>query len=112
MALDSKIEALLDALLKAIHETDCFKDYESYRQKVLSDSELLQRIKRTRVIRERLSNMNEYERNGQEAENLVDEYDRLCDITDVHEFSIKELEYCDLYRQVMAKLASNFEIEL
>ena len=112
MAIDEKVLEAADELIDAIKESDAYKKYENKRKEALRDPKLLESIKRTRVIREQLKSMGEYERNGDYAERLEDEYDNLCDITGVHEFSLAELDFCGLYQEVISMIVSNFEIEL
>lgn len=112
MVLEKRISEVVDELVDEIQKSESFLKYEEYRNKVKYDLDLKQKINRTRVIREQLSKMSENERNSDYAERLEEEYDDLCDITAVHEFSLRELEMCTMYQEVMSKLASNFNLDL
>lgn len=112
MALDEKIIEAVDNLTDVIRESDAYKTFEIKRKEVLRDPQLLENIKRTRVIRKQIASMGEYERNGDNAERLINEYDDLCDITGVHEFSLAELGVCALYQEVMSRIVSEFDVDL
>lgn len=110
--MDSKVASAVKELIKAIQESEEYITFENHRKQALSNDELLRNIKRTRVIREQLGKMSEYDRNSASAEALENEYDNLCDITAVHKFSLAELEVCEMYREVMAQIVNNVNIDL
>ena len=110
MAMDDKISKIVDKLIDEIKISDTYKRFEEYRTKVKHDPELRQKINRT--SREQLTKMSEYERNNDYAERLEDEYDMLCDITAIHEFSLCELEVCAMYQEVMTRLANSFDLDV
>lgn len=112
MTLEPQIAKTLDELIDAIQESDCYKNFEEHRKNALKDPAIKQSIQRTREIRKQLSAMSDNDKMGNMAEALIDEYDSLCDITAVHEFSIAELDFCNAYREILAKLVNSFEIEL
>jgi len=112
MALDSKTAAVVDELIECMKNSEQFIAYEKYRRMAASDLELSKKIKRTRVIREQLNAMSEDERNDYRAEILEKEYDELVDVTNVHLFSIAELELCEMYRDIMQKLVMNLDLDL
>ena len=112
MALDEKIIEAADNLADAIRESEVYAKFETKRKEALRNPELLDSIKRTRVIRQQLSAMGEFERNGDYAERLENEYDDLCDITGVHEFSLAELDVCALYKEILSIIVGDFEVDL
>lgn len=112
MIKDPKVEKALEDFVKAIEESREFTEFNEKRIIASNDEELRSKIQRSRVIREQLNNMSEYEKDTPMTENLVEEYDRIMDTTAVHEFSIKELEFCNLYRDVMARIVNCFNLDL
>lgn len=112
MIKDSNVEKAVDALIKSIKESDIYTEFDVKRREVAHDDGLRNKIYRTREIRNQVNRMSEYEKDGQLAENLMDEYDELLDNTAIHEFSISELEFCALYREVLAKLVNSFELDI
>lgn len=112
MVVNSNIAQKADELVKAIIESEEYKNFEEYKRIVLSDSELLKNVKRTRVIRDQLNRMSDYERNSASAEALENEYDNLADITYVHRFLLAELKVCEMYRDVMTRIVDKVDIDL
>ena len=112
MAIDSKIDEALETLIDEMCESDCYRNYKEARRNVMYNMEARSAVIRTRAIRDELARMTEEERDSDYTERLVEEYDNLMDITAVHEFSLKELEFCNLYQEVMAKLAGSFELDV
>lgn len=112
MKLDSKVEAALEKLIESIQDSDSYTKYETYRKEAKSDFTLRSNINRTRAIREQLGRMSEGDKYGDAADNLIDEYDRLMDITTIHHFSLAEHEFCEMYQQIMSRLAENFNLDV
>ena len=110
--IDSKIEEALDTLINQMCESESYKEYKEARRQVMYNMEARDAVIRTRAIREEIARMTEAERDSDYTERLVEEYDNLMDITAVHEFSLRELEFCNLYQEIMAKLAGSFELDV
>lgn len=112
MIKDANVEKAVNELIKSIKESDIYVEFDTKRKEVALDDDLRNKIYRTREIRNQVNRMSEYEKDGQLADNLMDEYDELLDITAIHEFSISELEFCSLYREVLAKVVNSFELDI
>lgn len=112
MALNAKVTKVVEELIKEMKASDEYVNFEKLRKEAMNNPELSRQIKRTRVIRDQFSKMNEYERDSQSAEALEREYDDLLDNTAVHLFSIAELELCAMYRDIMSKVVMNLDLDL
>lgn len=112
MIMDPKVDKAIEGLISAIKESKLYEEFESKRKEVASDDVLRQQINRTRAIRAQISNMSDYEKDGQMAEALMEEYDKLLDITVIHEFSLTELEFCGMYREVLSRVVSSFNLDI
>lgn len=112
MVISEQLEKSVDMLIKEIKSSKEYISFEEKLQNAKRDPLIMKKIERTREIREELSKMNEYDRNNDYAESLESEYDNLCDTTAIHEFSLAELEFCNLYQEVMSKIVDSFELNI
>lgn len=112
MARNPKIDELVKELIEEIKSSGEYLNFVKYKKEAMEDSELRQKIERTRMIRKQLAELPEYEKDSNISEALVDEYDYLMDTTAVHEFSLAELGFINLYKDVIAEIVGSFEIDL
>ena len=112
MDINKSLYEAVDALIDELKSSAQYVNLENYNKKMKQDPMLASKIRRTREIREELSKMSEYDRNGDYAERLEEEYDNLVDNTAVHEFSLAELDFCSLYQDVLGRIVDSFDIDL
>lgn len=112
MFKNPNVETAVNELIKAVKSTKTYEVYNEKRQIAEKDDSLRAKIQRTRIIREQINNMSEYEKNNPMSEALMDEYDNLMDITAVHEFSLAELDFCNMYKDVMACVVNSFNLDI
>ena len=112
MELNDSIGRAVTGLIEEIKKSDEYIRLMEINKEVKSNPDILKKIERTRQIRKQLSGMNEEERESDYAERLEEEYDNLCDITAVHEFSLAELEFCNLYQKAIGRIVNSFDFDL
>lgn len=106
-----QVDKALEEFIKAIKDTDIYKEYEEQKEHIKAHPDLKQRIDEFREKNYLLQNSGDNSNLFEEMDRFRDEYEQFREIPMVHDFLEKELAYCRMIQYMNEKLVWAFEAD-
>ncbi len=108
--MNEKLEKALNALIKQLLLTDEYVSYLKEKDRVGTDEECLEKIRRFRDLSEELQNLTDEQR-FREGARIEAECENLCSDVRVLDFMEAEIDFVRLYQGIIHRIIKEIDIE-